>query len=381
MLSFLDRENTVAQPGFSRWLVPPAALAIHLSIGQIYAYSVFNGPMSRLIGVNESAPGDWNQFTIQWIFSVAIVVLGASAAIFGKWLERVGPRMAMFVAALCFSGGFFVAALGLSMHSIWLVYLGSGVLGGVGLGLGYISPVSTLIKWFPDRPGLATGMAIMGFGGGALLASPLSNTLLGIYSTDSSVGIAPTFVTLGVLYLCLMLFGAFIVRIPAKGWQPSGYNPEEKSKSGMIANINVDADTAIRTPQFWLLFAVLFLNVTAGIGVLQQASLMIQEMFSVDSVGEATAVTAAAAAGFVGLLSIFNMLGRFFWSSVSDYIGRKNTYFIFFALRRSALLLHPHVWQHGQRGAVRRRLLCHSHHVRGRLCHHPRLSARPLRHA
>ena len=341
MLSFLDRENTVAQPGFSRWLVPPAALAIHLSIGQIYAYSVFNGPMSRLIGVSEQAPNDWNQFQIQWIFSVAIVVLGASAATFGKWLERVGPRMAMFVAAICFSGGFFVAALGVSMHSIWLVYLGSGVLGGVGLGLGYISPVSTLIKWFPDRPGLATGMAIMGFGGGALLASPLSETLLGLYSTSNSVGVAPTFITLGVLYLCLMMFGAFIVRIPAKGWKPSGYNPEAQSKGGMIANINVDADTAIRTPQFWLLFAVLFLNVTAGIGVLQQASLMIQEMFSVDSVGEAAAVSAAAAAGFVGLLSIFNMLGRFFWSSVSDYIGRKNTYFIFFALGAVLYFLIP----------------------------------------
>ncbi len=340
MLSFLDRENTVAQPGFSRWLVPPAALAIHLSIGQIYAYSVFNGPMSRLIGVSEQAPGDWDQFTIQWIFSVAIAVLGAAAAIFGKWLERVGPRMAMFVAALCFSGGFFVAAIGVSIHSIWLVYLGNGVLGGIGLGLGYISPVSTLIKWFPDRPGMATGMAIMGFGGGALLASPLSNTLLGIYSTQNSVGVAPTFVTLGILYLCLMMFGAFIVRIPAKGWKPSAYNPEEGGKEA-AANIDVDADTAIRTPQFWLLFGVLFLNVTAGIGVLQQASLMIQEMFSVDSVGEAAAVDAAAAAGFVGLLSIFNMVGRFFWSSTSDYIGRKNTYFVFFALGAVLYFLIP----------------------------------------
>lgn len=339
-MSFLDRERSVAKPGFSRWLVPPAALAVHLSIGQIYAYSVFNEPMSRLLGVGEAGAGDWSLATLGWIFSIALFMLGASAALFGKWLERVGPRQAMFTSACCFAGGFLVAALGVAWHQIWLVYLGHGVLGGIGLGLGYISPVSTLIKWFPDRPGMATGMAIMGFGGGAMVASPLSVGLMNRFSTDTSVGVAPTFVTMGILYFVFMMFGVFTVRVPPPNWKPAGYVAPTTAKK-LVTNANVDADTAIRTPQFWLLFAVLCLNVTAGIGVLGQASVMIQEMFSVNSVGEGTAVSAAAAAGFVGLLSLFNMAGRFFWSSVSDYIGRKNTYSVFFLLGAVLYFLVP----------------------------------------
>ncbi len=339
-MSFLDRERSVAKPGFSRWLVPPAALAVHLSIGQIYAYSVFNEPMSRLLGVTESAPGDWSLATLGWIFTIALAVLGASAAVFGKWLERVGPRQAMFASACFFGGGFLVAALGVAWHQIWLVYLGHGVLGGIGLGLGYISPVSTLIKWFPDRPGMATGMAIMGFGGGAMVASPLSVALMNRFGTDASVGVAPTFVTMGIIYFVFMMFGVFTVRVPPANWKPAGYVVPTTTKK-LVTNANVDADTAIRTPQFWFLFAVLCLNVTAGIGVLGQASVMIQEMFSVNSVGEGAAVTAAAAAGFVGLLSLFNMAGRFFWSSVSDYIGRKNTYSVFFLLGALLYFLVP----------------------------------------
>ena len=339
-MSFLDRERSVAKPGFSRWLVPPAALAVHLSIGQIYAYSVFNEPMSRLLGVSESAPGDWSLATLGWIFTIALAVLGASAAIFGKWLERVGPRQAMFASACCFAGGFLVAALGVAWHQIWLVYLGHGVLGGIGLGLGYISPVSTLIKWFPDRPGMATGMAIMGFGGGAMVASPLSVGLMNRFATETTVGVAPTFVTMGIIYFVFMMFGVFTVRVPPANWKPAGYVAPTTAKK-LVTNAHVDADTAIRTPQFWFLFAVLGLNVTAGIGVLGQASVMIQEMFSAQSVGEAAAVSAAAAAGFVGLLSLFNMAGRFFWSSVSDYIGRKNTYSVFFLLGALLYFLVP----------------------------------------
>lgn len=330
-LQFLDKSHSIARPGYSRWLVPPAALAIHLCIGQIYAYSVFNEPMTRIIGITESAPQDWELTTLGWIFSIALFVLGAAAAIFGKWLERVGPRMAMFASAVCFSGGFIISAIGVSTHSIMLVYLGHGVLGGIGLGLGYISPVSTLIKWFPDRPGLATGMAIMGFGGGAMIASPLSVALMDFFSGPESVGVAQTFLAMGAIYFLFMMFGVFTVRIPAPGWKPEGYVPPAKTNK-MITDANVDADTAIKTPQFWLVFAVLMLNVTAGIGVLGQASVMIQEMFSVDTVGQGTAITAAAAAGFVGLLSLFNMIGRFFWSSISDKIGRKNTYSVFFIL-------------------------------------------------
>ncbi|MEM1215377.1 MAG: OFA family MFS transporter [Bacteroidota bacterium] len=334
LFSFLDRSHSVAKPGFNRWLVPPAALAIHLCIGQIYAYSVFNKPMTQVVGITESTAQDWKLTTLGWIFSIALFTLGASAAIFGKWLERVGPRKAMFASALCFSGGFMVAALGIHLHQIWLVYLGHGVIGGVGLGLGYISPVSTLIKWFPDRPGMATGMAIMGFGGGAMIASPLSVALMNTFKSATSTGVAQTFLIMGAVYFVFMLFGVFTVRVPAKNWKPEGWTPPQKDagKQQMITTANVDADTAIRTPQFYLLFAVLMLNVTAGIGVLGQASVMIQEMFSAATVGEKMAVSAAAAGGFVGLLSLFNMLGRFFWSSLSDRIGRKNTYNVFFLL-------------------------------------------------
>ncbi|MDF5731034.1 MAG: OFA family MFS transporter [Rhizonema sp. PD38] len=320
--SFLDKERTIAQTGFNRWLIPPAALLIHLSIGQVYAFSVFNLPMTKLIGITHSAPTDWNLPTLGWIFSSAIAFLGISAAFFGKWVERVGPRKAMFVSALCFSGGFFVSAIGVYLHQIVLVYLGYGVLGGIGLGIGYISPVSTLIKWFPDRPGMATGMAIMGFGGGAIIASPLTLALMNYFLSPTSIGVWQTFVVMGAIYLCLMMLGAFLVRITPPGFQPAGYTPLVQPKK-LVTTANVTADNAIKTSQFWLLWVVLCTNVTAGIGVLSQASPMIQEMFK---------VSATVGAGFVILLSLFNMAGRFFWSSLSDYIGRKRTYMIFFGL-------------------------------------------------
>src|SRR5450631_152087 len=212
---FLDRESTVAPPGFSRFLVPPAALAVHLSIGQAYAFSTFNLPLTKLIGISHSAPGDWDLKQVGWTFSIAIAFLGLSAAVFGRWVERVGPRKSMFVAALCFGGGFLVSALGIHLHQLWIIFLGYGVLGGCGLGIGYISPVSTLIKWFPDRPGMATGMAIMGFGGGALIGAPLSVLLMSEFSTSTHVGVAETFVALGVIYFCFMMVGVYAVRVPA----------------------------------------------------------------------------------------------------------------------------------------------------------------------
>jgi MFS family permease len=341
LLGLLDRERTVAAPGYNRWLVPPAALAIHLAIGQAYAFSVFNLPLTRVIGITTSAPEDWKFTTLGWIFSIAIVVLGLSAAVFGKWLEAAGPRKAMFAAAVCFSGGFLVSALGVWLHEIWLLYLGYGVLGGVGLGLGYISPVSTLIKWFPDRPGLATGLAIMGFGGGAMIGSPLAQALMSHFRTATSVGVAETFVAMGIIYFCFMLFGALMVRLPPPRPRPDGIIPAA-AWARVAAPRDVPADEAIRTPQFWLLWAVLFLNVTAGIGVLGQASPMIQEMFP-------GRVSAEAAAGFVGLLSLFNMVGRFFWSSLSDYLGRQRTYAVYFALGAALYALTP---QTGQLGLV-----------------------------
>lgn len=321
---WLDRSHTVAEPGFNRWMVPPAALCIHLCIGQVYAFSVFNLPMTKLIGITESAPDDWKLTGLGWIFSIAILFLGLAAAFGGSWLDRVGPRKAMSLAAVCFGGGFIVGAIGIYLHQLWIVYLGYGVIGGIGLGLGYISPVKTLITWFPDRPGMATGMAIMGFGGGAFIASPLSVYLMKLFTTESHIGVAETFLVLGVVYFIFMMIGATIVRVPREGWLPEGWTPPVK-QNAMVTTADVHIDDALKTPQFWLLWGVLCLNVTAGIGVLGQASAMSQEMFP-------GRITPAAAAGFVGLLSIFNMVGRFFWASTSDYIGRKMTYFVFFAL-------------------------------------------------
>jgi len=320
-LSFLDRDHSIAPAGYSRWLVPPAALAIHLSIGQVYAFSVFKNPLLALHAADGSA---WNLKEVGYIFSIAIAFLGISAALFGAWLEKAGPRRAMFYAALCFSAGFFVASIGVSTHQLALIYLGYGVLGGVGLGLGYISPVSTLIKWFPDRPGLATGLAIMGFGGGAMIGGPLANQLMAYFKAHSQPSIPYTMMTMGALYFAFMMFGVFTIRVPGQGWKPVGWIAPTK-QSALISTHNVAVSEAWRTPQFWLLWIVLFTNVTAGIGILEQASPMIQDFFK----GH---VTATAAVGFVGLLSLLNMAGRFFWASTSDFIGRKSTYAIFFTL-------------------------------------------------
>jgi MFS family permease len=322
MFEFFAKDRSVAAPGFNRWMVPPAALAVHLCIGQAYAFSVFNGPLSKVIGIDSPAPDDWKLTTLGWIFSLAIVFLGLAAAFGGKWLEKVGPRLTMFAAACCFGGGFLISAIGVSLHQIWLVYLGYGVIGGIGLGLGYVSPVSTLIKWFPDRRGMATGMAIMGFGGGAMIGAPLSVLLMDHFKTASSVGVVETFVVMGVLYFISMMIGALTIRIPAPDWKPAGWTPPVVENK-MITRQHVHIDQAMKTPQFYLLWLVLCLNVTAGIGVLGQASVMIQETFK-------GTVSVAAAAGFVGLLSLFNMGGRFLWSSASDYLGRKTTYFVFF---------------------------------------------------
>ncbi|HKT18170.1 MAG TPA: OFA family MFS transporter, partial [Stellaceae bacterium] len=352
---FLSKDRIVAPPGYSRWLIPPAALCVHLCIGQAYAFSVFNIPMTKLIGITQnvpaggwdlhnlraipSSPQDWALTDLGWIFSLGIFFLGVSAALLGRWVEEGGPRKAMFTAALCWAGGFFLSAIGVYVHNIWLIYFGYGILGGFGLGIGYISPVSTLIKWFPDRPGMATGMAIMGFGGGAFIASPLSVWLMSQFTRATHVGVAETFITMGIIYFCFMMVGATIVRVPAPGWKPEGWVAPEQPKK-LITTKNVFVYQALKTPQFWLIWWVLCLNVTAGIGVLGQASAMSQEMFP-------GRVTAVAAAGFVGLMSLFNMAGRFFWASASDYLGRKNTYFTFFVLGAVLYALVPYTGKVG----------------------------------
>ena len=341
MAGLLDRERIIAGPGFNRWLVPPAALAIHLSIGQAYAYSVFKLPLTRLLGVTAPAAGDWSQTQIAFVFTTFIVFLGLSAAVFGRWVETAGPRKAGVVAACCWGGGYLVSALAVGTHQLWLLYLGNGVIGGCGLGLGYISPVSTLIRWVPDRRGMATGMAIMGFGGGALIGAPLADFLMKRFATPDSAGVGAAFVAMGSIYFVAMLCGAFAYRLPPPGWKPPGWTAPAGARA-MITSRDVHVTEAWTTPQFVMLWIVLCTNVSAGIGVLEQASPMIQEIFK-------GRVTASAAAGFVGLLSLFNIAGRIAWASLSDHIGRRATYFIFFAL---GILLYGSVPYAGRAGSV-----------------------------
>ncbi|PKQ25959.1 MAG: MFS transporter [Actinobacteria bacterium HGW-Actinobacteria-4] len=312
MLAVLDRSRTVAPAGYNRWLVPPAALAVHLSIGQVYALSVFKDALRDRFDASHTQIGV--------IFSIAIVMLGLSAAFGGRWMERSGPRKTMVVAALAWSMGFVVGSLGIYTGQLWLVYVGYGFIGGIGLGLGYISPVSTLIKWFPDRPGLATGLAIMGFGGGAMLASPLSSFLLGFYADTQAAALVPAWLTMGAIYFVLMMLGAIVIKVPAKGWAPAGYVPKAVATK-LSSGGQVNAKNAIKTRSFWFLWIVLFTNVTAGIGILENASPMIQDFFP--------GITVAAAAGFVGVLSLANMAGRIGWSSLSDHMGRKRTYIMY----------------------------------------------------
>jgi MFS family permease len=365
-----SRDRIIATSGFNRWLVPPAALCIHLCIGMAYGFSVFWKPLqSALVGSDgkalpECSAGavtfaekslgtlkaltatdcNWSQFDLGWMYTFFFVLLGVSAAIWGGWLERAGPRKAGLVATLCWCGGLLIAALGVYIHQLWLMWLGAGVIGGIGLGLGYISPVSTLIKWFPDRRGMATGMAIMGFGGGAMIGSPLATKLMGHFGSATEPGVWQTFLSLAVIYFAFMLIGAFGYRLPPPGWKPKGWK-KPVGDNRMITAGNVHLNNAHRTPQFWLLWLVLCMNVSAGIGIIGAASPMLQETFGGDLVGAAgmgfaelkanaalAAKAAGVGAGFVGLISLFNIFGRFGWASSSDNFGRKTTYFIFFVL-------------------------------------------------
>lgn len=385
MAGLLSKERITAPSDFNRWRVPVASIAIHLCIGSVYAWSIFNPPLTRVFGVVASSAGDWTLREVVWIFTVSIVCLGLAAAFAGRWLEKVGPRVVGLVAAGCWGGGFLIGGLGILTHQLWLLYLGYGVIGGCGLGLGYVSPVATLIRWFPDRRGMATGMAIMGFGGGAMIAAPLKEYLIRLFyrapdylgmaadldivtragrrfverageslevlvvsSTDvaqmtvpgpegvyvvgtGSAGVAETFFVLAVTYLIVMVAAAFSYRIPAQDWKPKGWQPldAERANRNMISRHHVDINQALKTPQFYQLWIVLCFNVTAGIGVLGVAKTMMTEIFGSTLPG---IVDGAFAATYVIMISVFNMIGRFFWASTSDYIGRRNTYWIFFAL-------------------------------------------------
>jgi MFS family permease len=364
--SFLSKERIIAKPGFNRWLVPPAALAIHLCIGMAYGFSVFWIPLSKALGITKavacpadmsfisqvfSSTCDWPISMLGWIYTLFFIFLGCSAAIWGGWLEHAGPRKAGVVSALCWCGGLAISALGVYTHQILLMWLGSGVIGGIGLGLGYISPVSTLIKWFPDKRGMATGMAIMGFGGGAMVGAPLAAALMGHFASPDSVGVWQSFLVMAAIYFVFMMGGALLYRVPPTGWKPEGWTAPVKANKAMITNRHVHVSVAWKTPQFRLVWLVLCLNVSAGIGILGMASPLLQEVFAGKLLGNDLTFSqldaaqlgqiAAIAAGFTGLLSLFNIGGRFFWASFSDYIGRKTTYFVFFALGVALYALVP----------------------------------------
>ena len=372
-IGLLAKERTVAGPKFNRWLVPPAALAIHLCIGMAYGFSVFWLPMTKALTVADAAQCtnlsaldelfttrcNWTVPMVSFTFTLFIFMLGVAAALWGGWLEHAGPRKSGFIAALCWGGGMVLGGLGVSMHQLWLVWLGCGILGGVGQGLGYITPVSTLIKWFPDRRGMATGFAIMGYGGGAMIGAPIAVALMGIFGHgNASAGVAATLVAMGILYFIAMSAGAFGFRTPPDGWKPLGWSPAATQAKALITTRHVHLDKAWKTPQFWLIWGVLCLNVSAGIGVIVMASPMLQEIFGPLLVGAAgggaitaaqKAAIAAAAAGLVGLISLFNSLGRLFWASMSDFLGRKLTYYIFFVLGIALYCLMPTL---GHRGAA-----------------------------
>lgn len=367
----LSKERIVASPGFNRWLVPPAALAIHLCIGMAYGFSVFWLPLSKALGIENSvecppdtgiftrafsSTCDWKVSDLGWIYTLFFVFLGSSAALWGGWLERVGPRRAGFVSTICWCGGLVISAMGVYAHQLWMMWIGSGVIGGIGLGLGYISPVSTLLKWFPDKRGMATGMAIMGFGGGAMIGAPLADRLMKYFATPASVGVWQTFLVLALIYFVFMMCGAFGYRLPPPGWQPPGRGP---TTGAAVGGSYAPLQVAWKTRQFWLLWGVLCLNVTAGIGILGMASPLLQEVFggrligAGHSVSELTAeqkdAITANAAGFTGLLSLFNIVGRILWASLSDLIGRKATYHIFFIL---GMALYSSVAWSAERGQL-----------------------------
>jgi MFS family permease len=371
MSDFLSKERITANPGFNRWFVPPAALAIHLSIGMAYGFSVFWKPLGKaLVGedgqplatcaanatsFSEKMSGtahalfatdcNWTQFDLGWMYTLFFVLLGCAAAVWGGWLEKVGPRKVGLLAMALWCGGLLISAFGIQQHQLWMMWLGSGVIGGIGLGLGYISPVSTLIKWFPDKRGMATGMAIMGFGGGAMIGSPLATKLMAYFATPTTQGVWQTFVVLAIVYAIFMTCGALGYRVPAAGWKPSNWTPKENSQKSMIATRHVHLNKAHKTPQFWLIWIVLCMNVSACIGIIGAAAPMLQETFGGALIGQPgigfaeikqneamTTSAAAVAAGFVGLISLFNIFGRIGWATSSDKLGRKRTYFIFFVL-------------------------------------------------
>lgn len=306
----------------NRWLIAASAVGIHLSIGSAYAWSVFTNPMVEQYG--------WDTTQVSTAFSIAIFFLGMSAAFMGRFVERHGPRKSGMLSALFYSVGVAGSGIATMLESLPLLYLSYGVIGGIGLGIGYIAPVSTLVKWFPDRRGLATGLAIMGFGFAAMISGPLAAALI------DSLSIPLTFFILGAIYFIVMMASAQYLAPPPENWTPKGFTEKQEKQARKIpADLaQLTANEAIKTRRFWMLWFMMFINISCGIAILAVASPMAQEL---------TGMTAIAAAAMVGTMGVFNGGGRLVWASFSDYIGRPNVYTTFFVIQIAAYLMIPFI--------------------------------------
>jgi OFA family oxalate/formate antiporter-like MFS transporter len=304
----------------NRWLIALSAICIHLSIGAAYAYSVYTIPLVNSLG--------WEASSVTIAFTVMMVLGGASAAVFGRFVERSGPRKSAIIAALLFGLGQAGSGFAVAIDSLTLFILTYGLLSGIGLGIGYIAPVSTLVKWFPDRRGLATGMAVLGFGTGALITAPLAAGMM------ETLGISTTFYILGTSYFVLMLLGALYIAPPPKGWLPSGMTQSNTSgrEKGISDLSSLTAKEAVKTKHFWMLWTIMIINTSAGIMMISVASPMAQTIGG---------LSAAAAAVMVGLMGIFNGAGRIGWAAASDYLSRPVVFIIFFIIQLIAFLTLP----------------------------------------
>lgn len=301
----------------NRWLIAASAVGIHISIGSVYAYSVMTNPVKDIFGVESSV--------IKWSFKIAILLLGLSAAFLGRWVEKVGPKVSGTTAGIFYGTGILGSGLAVQLESLPLLFICYGIIGGIGLGLGYITPVSTLVKWFPDRRGLATGMAIMGFGFAALIFGPIMQKLF------DSLGVANAFYILGTIYTILILSSANYIERPPEGYTPEGFEKGEDKKIKEDIS-NSTANEALKSPRFYYIWIMMFINISCGIAIISAASPMMQEKLN---------YTPMQAAGIVGLIGVFNGLGRILWSTLSDYIGRANTFIVFFVFQILAFYFLP----------------------------------------
>jgi OFA family oxalate/formate antiporter-like MFS transporter len=318
---FMGERMFVEKSTKNRWLIAVSAVGIHISIGSVYAWSNFTNPLKNMFG--------WSDSEVALTFSIAILFLGLSAAFLGHFVEKHGPRKSGLLAAAFFGVGIAGSGLAVLAESKLLLYFFYGVLGGIGLGVGYIAPVSTLVKWFPDRRGLATGLAIMGFGFASAISSPVMNYLITNY------GVSNTFFTLGIAYFTIMTLSSIYLERPPEGWMPAGF--KEKVASGKAKPTmdlsQLTSNEAVKTRRFWYLWMMLFINVTCGIAILAVAKPLAMESIGIDLV---------QASALVGAIGVFNGLGRIGWASISDYIGRPNTYTTFFVLQIGLFMLLPH---------------------------------------